>query len=150
MSEGRRNSRNASAAGGDVASCRRPYGQRQGGEVLLESGADVNAVDGSGGTPLHRAVRAQKEEMVTFLLDHGAKPDGVLGNCKTPLHYAAEKGGLDILKLLLDHNGNANAADEFGWTPLYYAEANGHAAAAKLLRQRGATERRRKSSDEPQ
>jgi ankyrin repeat protein len=113
-------------------------------EVLLASGADINAVDGSGGTALHRAVKGQKEDMVRLLLENGAKPDGVLANWKTPLHYAAEKGGLEILTLLLDHKANINAGDEFGWTPLYYADANGNGAATKLLRQRGATDRRLK------
>jgi len=118
-------------------------------ESLLGSGTDVNAVDGSGGTALHRAVRGQKREVVILLLACGAKPDGVLTKCKTPLHYAAEKGGLDILQLLLDHKADVNAPDEFGWTPLYYAEANGHAAAAKLLRQSGATDWRKIRSDTP-
>jgi len=118
-------------------------------EVLIAAGADVNAVDGSGGTALHRAVRGQKLPMVAFLLESGAKPDGILARYKTPLHYAAERGGIDILQLLLDHNANINAVDEFGWTPLYYAEANGHAPAARLLRQRGAKDRQVPSSERP-
>jgi ankyrin repeat protein len=118
-------------------------------EVLIAAGADVNAVDGSGGTALHRAVRGQKLPMVAFLLESGAKPDGVLARYKTPLHYAAERGGIDILQLLLDHNANINAVDEFGWTPLYYAEANGHAPAARLLRQRGAKDRQVTPAERP-
>jgi ankyrin repeat protein len=118
-------------------------------EALIAAGADVNAVDGSGGTALHHAVRGQKLPMVMFLLESGAKPDGIIARCKTPLHYAAERGGLDILNLLLDHNANVNAGDEFGWTPLYYAEANGHASAARLLRQRGATDRQVTPSERP-
>jgi hypothetical protein len=38
----------------------------------LEHGADVNAADGAGRTPLHDAVVIRDAAMVTFLLEHGA------------------------------------------------------------------------------
>jgi ankyrin repeat protein len=39
---------------------------------VIEAGADPNAVDKSGVTPLHRAVRTRSAAAVKILLDHGA------------------------------------------------------------------------------
>lgn len=69
-------------------------GSAKSADVLLESGADVNAVDGSGGTPLHRAVRAQKEEMVTLLLGNGAKPMASWGIAKHPCTMPPKRAAL--------------------------------------------------------
>ena len=59
-------------------------------EFLISKGADVNAKDQGGDTPLHIAAGANSEaaELVAFLLDHGAsaKYDGA---GYTALHWAA-------------------------------------------------------------
>ncbi len=41
-------------------------------KALLDCGADIEARDKLGETPLHRAVRCGKTEMVAFLLSRGA------------------------------------------------------------------------------
>jgi len=40
--------------------------------VLIEHGADVNALGEDGDTPLHRAVAGNKVEMMEFLISQGA------------------------------------------------------------------------------
>ncbi len=42
---------------------------------LLEAGADVNAKDKNGTTPLHEACSYGHTEIARFLLDHGADPN---------------------------------------------------------------------------
>jgi ankyrin repeat protein len=43
-------------------------------DLLLRNGADVNARDKDGETPLFKAVREQRPDTVWFLLEHGADP----------------------------------------------------------------------------
>jgi ankyrin repeat protein len=43
--------------------------------VLIEAGANVNAVGDLGRTPLHIAVRSQMAETVALLVQAGARPD---------------------------------------------------------------------------
>ena len=44
-------------------------------DLLLRHGADVNATDKDGETPLFKAVREQRTDTVWFLLEHGADPN---------------------------------------------------------------------------
>src|SRR5262249_52431551 len=60
---------------------------------LIESGADPNAEDKSGVTPLHRAVRTRCTPAVRALLSNGA--DALRKNKRgsTPLHLAIQNTG---------------------------------------------------------
>src|SRR5262249_54001325 len=60
---------------------------------LLKAGAEVNALDGNGATPLHRAVRTRCAGAVRLLLESGADP--ILKNKpgSTPFHLAVQNTG---------------------------------------------------------
>ena len=51
---------------------------------LMDMGADVNAVDRKGRTPLHEAVAADQPDIIESLLAHGALPDRQDIDGKTP------------------------------------------------------------------
>ena len=57
-------------------------------QLLLDRGADVNAVDGAGMTPLHGAAQKGLDEVVQYLADHGAKLDIKDKRDRTPLDIA--------------------------------------------------------------
>ena len=63
--------------------------------LMIELGADVDAADGEGVTPLYRAVEGGRREMVETLLAAGARPNlGMRHGCgRSPLGEAVMYGG---------------------------------------------------------
>jgi len=62
-------------------------------EYLLSAGADPNAIDMDGVTPLHRAVRTRSAPAVKALLDGGANPMGRNKRGSTPMQLAVRTTG---------------------------------------------------------
>jgi hypothetical protein len=60
---------------------------------LLDAGADPNSTDGSGVTPLHRAVRTRCAAAVGALLDGGADPRRENKFGSTPMRLATQNTG---------------------------------------------------------
>ncbi|KAF7631425.1 ankyrin repeat containing protein [Aspergillus flavus] len=73
--------------------------------LLLDGGADPNAIDGEGSTVLHTAVRSGHHIIVRELLRYGADPSAVDAAGWLPLHYAAEAGDENCLRVLLQPGG---------------------------------------------
>jgi ankyrin repeat protein len=70
-----------------------PAAQAETIKYLLSVGADANAQDKNGVTPVHRAVRTRSLPAVRALLDGGANPRSVNGAGSTPLHLAVQTTG---------------------------------------------------------
>ncbi len=111
-------------------------------KVLLDSGADINAVSKNklSATPLQGAAAMQNLELGRLLVQRGANV-----NCRgeeggTPLHEVAGNGQIEFAKLLLDRGANVNAKDDGGKTPLTIALEYKQAEMAKLLRDRQGTQ----------
>ena len=68
--------------------------------LLLEHGADVNAPDVFGGTPLCKASFFGALEVVRLLLEHGADVRAKNNGGKTVLQFAAGEGHNEVVKLL--------------------------------------------------
>lgn len=68
--------------------------------LLIQQGADVNAVQTGGYTPLHQAAAAGQRELVVLLLESGADPHKLCDQGKTPGEYARERGHSEIAALL--------------------------------------------------
>lgn len=79
--------------------------------ILLDEGADINAVDEIG-TALMAAAQGghnQAEQVVELLLDRGAHIDAVGGEYGTALEAARRTGHESIVKLLLQRGADVNA-----------------------------------------
>jgi uncharacterized protein len=68
--------------------------------LLLEAGADVNAVQAGGFTPLHQAAAAGRADLVRLLLANGARADMRCDQGKLPADYARERAHTAVLEAL--------------------------------------------------
>ena len=73
--------------------------------LLLDRGADVNAKNERGWTPLHLAVRRGYTETAALLLDRGADVNAQDKDGETPLHWATVLGHTDTAELLRSRGG---------------------------------------------
>ena len=67
---------------------------------LLAAGAEVDAVDFDGDTPLHHAADQSDAALVELLLKHGADPARKTRTGSTPLQLARAQGDAATIKLL--------------------------------------------------
>jgi ankyrin repeat protein len=105
---------------------------------LLSVGADVNAEDRYGNTPLHLACTNGIVQVVVELLQHGSDVDAKDNGDWTPLHYACYKGHVVVVQALLSRGANTELKDREGDTPLHMASLTDHLAVVKVLLAAGA------------
>ena len=99
--------------------------------LLLDSGADVEARNASGDTPLLRAAAYGQTEIFQLLVEKGAKMNVRDKHGMTPLIAAAcacavatMNGTYNILKILLQNGVDVNAKDHDGRTALMLAASS--------------------------
>ena len=93
-------------------------------EKLLLAGANANAKDENGESPLYLACRSGKTELVKLFLSHGANPN--IGTIDTnPLHAACRDDHCDSVKLLLEYNADVTVSDSTRKTALHRALESG-------------------------
>ncbi|KAL6897202.1 ankyrin repeat-containing domain protein [Trichoderma evansii] len=76
-------------------------------KFLLENGAEVDAADESGQTPLIWAAKTGNEDVIKLLLENGAGIDVSDKNGLTALYWANSKEQREIVKLLLERGADA-------------------------------------------
>jgi ankyrin repeat protein len=123
-------------------------------QILLLKGAEVNARDSIGQTPLHRAISRptgiflrRSKNMVKLLISN--KADASTGDQSglTPLHRAVVSGDIELVRLLLESNAKVNVSDSNGVTPLMLAiDETTPIAISNLLLSKGADVNVRNSS----
>jgi len=107
--------------------------------AIARLGANTDAKDKDGRTPLHDAVFDGSIEVVRLLLDHGASANPKDRDGRTPLHEASVLWETKIVGLLLGRGADADAKTTDGSTPLHEASSGGKTEIVRLLLDHGAS-----------
>ena len=107
--------------------------------LLLDKGANVNATDKEGWTPLHTLCRCSDDaDLERTLIGHWAGVDTKDPDDYTPLTHAAFRVCPATSQVLLEHGASINSQEHIGITPLYYAATTGSSSCVEALIRAGA------------
>lgn len=117
-------------------------------KMIIENGADVQASNETGRTPLLKAAWWGGVEYVTPLLDAGADINHASNFGGTALYEATStsRDNVDMIRLLISKGANVKAATKKGETPLMNAARWGNLEHAKVLIEAGADKDRKSNS----
>jgi ankyrin repeat protein len=118
-------------------------------KLLIAKGADVNARNAYGATPLFNAIYQnnlifpqdgpkREENGVSLLLDHGADVNARDNHGLTPLLFAAQGRCFRFVPLLIERGADVNARDDGGRTALIYTAMGLDTATTRILLDHGA------------
>lgn len=105
---------------------------------LIAKGADANAVNGNGETPLFSAAKADNIGAIDLLVKNGASLSAKDNLGSSPLHAAVRWDSLTAAERLITLGLNIDCQNVGGKTPLAEAAVEGNITMAKLLLAHGA------------
>ena len=107
--------------------------------IILNKGADPNALNASGACSLHFTCyrESASRSLAKILLQNGANPEiaETSYGC-TPLHYCAGTGDVDFCKMLISYGASVSTYDYYNYTCVDYAREAGMQQCANYLQQK--------------
>ena len=100
---------------------------------LVEQGADIDARDDRGRTPVMAATHGQRVDTVRALIQLGADINIRDNRLDNPFLYAGAEGLLEILNLTIDAGADTTLTNRFGGTALIPAAERGHVEIVQTL-----------------
>lgn len=107
-------------------------------KLLIEAGANVNARDTSGFSPLDTAARNRAPSMIETLIAAGADPNATDSDGFFPLLHAINRNHVPSVEMLAKKGADLEKPTKEGITPLSWAIGDGKFFAAKALIEAGA------------
>jgi hypothetical protein len=107
-------------------------------EILVPAGADIDAIDDTGNTPLIISIESKNNINARCLIDLGANIHVANNYGGTAISRAVSKGNYDIIELLLKRGANVNVRDKNGETLLSIAIGNDDIRMVQFLIKHGA------------
>lgn len=101
--------------------------------LLLDAGADVNAITKDGFTALVHSIDNGYQETARLLLERGANPNLAEDGCSPALAIAARLGFIGLVQEILNRGGIFNRVDNWGHTALENSVANNQPDVLRLL-----------------
>jgi ankyrin repeat protein len=103
-------------------------------KLLLEEGAQEDALNNSKETPLHLAASRSVLDIVRLLLEYDANVDKQRADGRTPLHLAVANDLVDVVKILLEEaRCDPNIPDKYRKTAIEIAVEQNELEIVKLL-----------------
>ncbi|XP_078671104.1 uncharacterized protein LOC144911164 [Branchiostoma floridae x Branchiostoma belcheri] len=101
---------------------------------LVENGADINAQNEVGSTPLHCFLERELFDQASYLIDQpGCDINAKETDGATPLAKAVAVGGAVILQKLIERGCNINVCTKDQVYPIHFAAHFGHTRVAEML-----------------
>lgn len=116
-------------------------------KLLIDKGANVNAEDNCGRTPLMVAVESYNINVVKILLEKGSSIDTHCKYGKSLLHYAVLNPGNEVADLVVKKGASLNETDTSGQNPLEEAINLNNKIIFQFLKDLGATYETSRNSD---
>jgi ankyrin repeat protein len=110
-------------------------------QLLMVSGANIEAKDNDGMTALSFACRSGHVAIIELLLKSGVNIEAKDKNDWTVLHISCNNNQFDSVQVLLNNKANINVANDENQTPLYIACEEGNPYIVQLLLESGADTR---------
>lgn len=107
-------------------------------KLVIDAGANVNARDAGGFSPLDTAARNRAPTIIEMLIAAGADPNAVDNDGFFPLLHAINRNHVPSIEMLAKKGADLEKPTKQGITPLSWAIGDGKFFAAKALIEAGA------------